>query len=303
MAILVTGGAGFIGSHIVDLLLDNGYEVIVVDNLSTGKISNLNPKAVFYEIDIRSPELEKVFNNHKIEYVFHEAAQASVVVSMNAPMDDMSINIAGSVNLLSLSKKYNIKKFIAASTAAVYGMPEYLPVDEKHRTDLLSFYGLSKYTMENYIKTFGIDYIIFRYSNVYGPRQDCLGEAGVVAIFIDKLTKGLPVEIYGDGEQTRDFVFVEDVARANLMVLQSEIKNKLLNISTNNSISVNELFDIIKDSCNSSSEKIYKEERAGDIKHSRLDNSKIQELCGWENNYTVSEGLNKTVNWSKSMVK
>ncbi len=301
MAILVTGGAGFIGSHIVDLLINKGNEVIIADNLSTGNAANINEKAKFYNIDIRSSELESIFINHKIDYVFHEAAQASVAVSMNFPMEDMTINIFGSINLLTFSKKYNVKKFITASTAAIYGIPEYLPVDEAHKITLLSFYGLSKYTMENYIKMFGIDYVILRYSNVYGPRQDSLGEAGVVAIFIDRMTQNLPIEIHGDGEQTRDFIYVEDVAAANLAVLSPEIKNEMFNISTNNSISINKLFDTIKDSCNSTSEKVYKDERTGDIKHSRLDNSKLKQVSEWSNHYAVEEGLNHTINWVKEV--
>lgn len=299
VAVLVTGGAGFIGSHIVDRLVKKGYGVIIVDNLSNGKVSNINPKAVFYNIDIRSSELENVFENHKIEYIFHEAAQTSVAVSMKLPLDDLSANVLGSLNLLSLAKKFNIKKFIAASTAAVYGMPKILPVNETHRTNLLSFYGLSKYTMENYIKMFGIDYMILRYSNVYGPRQDSLGEAGVIAIFIDRMLKNLPVEIYGDGEQTRDFVFVEDVVNANIMLLESDIKDEILNISTNKTISINKLFDTIKNICGSNSEKIYKNERIGDIRHSRLDNSKIKKLISWTNNCIIDEGLTHTINWAK----
>jgi len=302
MAILVTGGAGFIGSHIVDGLIDKGYEVVVADNLRTGKTDNINSKAVFYNIDIRTPELESIFINHKIEYVFHEAAQASVSSSMNEPMEDLSINIAGSVNLLSFSKKYGVKKFIVASTAAVYGIPHYLPVDEKHNVDLLSFYGLSKYTMENYIKLFGIDYIILRYSNVYGPRQDCLGEAGVVAIFIDRLTKNLSVEMHGDGEQTRDFVFVKDVAKANIMLMESEIINETFNIATNHSISINKLFETIKNISGSSSETISKPERAGDIKHSRLDNAKISDAVGWTSSYDIDNGLKLTADWAKTAV-
>lgn len=295
--VLITGGAGFIGSHIADELIKNKYDVVIADTLVTGKKENINPVAKFYQTDIRDASLEKVFTDNNIEYVIHQAAQASVGVSMNNPCYDMSVNIQGSLNLLSLSKKYNIKKFIVASTAAIYGHPEYLPVDEKHPINPLSFYGLSKYTMEQYIKLFGIDYIIFRYANVYGPRQDALGEAGVISIYLDKMTKGLPVEIHGDGKQTRDFIYVSDIAEANLKAVETENKNITLNLSTDSQKSILELFTIIKNSVNYEKEPVYTAPREGDIKDSSLDNALAMKLLNKRPAVSLEEGLQKTLNW------
>jgi len=299
MAVLVTGGAGFIGSHIVDKLIKEGYEVIVADNLSVGKDHNLNSKAKFYRIDLQSPEIEKIFAENQIDYVSHHAAQASVAVSMRDPIFDLQQNILVSVNLLQNCKKYGVKKFIAASTAAVYGIPEYLPVDENHKITALSFYGLSKMTMESYIKFFGVNYIIFRYANVYGPRQDANGEAGVVSIFIDKMLNNQSIEIHGDGEQTRDFVYVEDIAKANLLVIESDLSNETINISTNYRISINNLFDVLKDISCYKHEAVYTASREGDIKHSILDNSKAKNMLNWNYEINIEEGLKNTIKWKK----
>jgi len=303
MSILITGGAGFIGSHITDELISNGYDVIVIDNFITGKKENINSDAKFYKIDIRNPDLDKVFQENKIEYVIHQAAQASVGVSMNKPDYDMSVNIQGSLNLLSLSSKYGVKKFIAASTAAVYGHPEYLPIDEVHPVSYLSFYGLSKYTMEQYIKLFGLDYVIFRYSNVFGPHQDALGEAGVVSIYMDRMTNRLPVEIHGDGNQTRDFIYVKDIARANLMAVQSEAKNTVLNLSNNSGISVLELYNTLKELSGYTKEPIYTEPRKGDIKDSILDNSLAKNLLGWVPEVPLEQGFKNTIDWYLTTIK
>lgn len=302
MNILVTGGAGFIGSHIVDLLIKNNYKVIIVDNLITGNKNNINPEAKFYNIDIRNNELEKVFLENKINYVIHEAAQVSVGASIKDPYYDMTENIAGTINLLNLCKKHNIQKFVAASSAAVYAQPEYLPVDEKHKVDFLSFYGLSKYTMENYVKLFGIDYILLRYSNVYGPRQDANGEAGVVSIFIDRMSENKPIEIHGDGEQTRDFVFVKDVAAANLACILTKEKNQIINVSTNQKISINDLYSKIKEMTCYSKQPDYTEERTGDIKHSILDNQKAKNVLSWQDKIALHEGIKETVEWKKSIL-
>lgn len=289
--VLITGGAGFIGSHAVDLLIDKGYNVFVVDNLSSGFNSNLNSKATFYNLDINSPDLENVFKENKIDYVFHFAAQASVSYSTQNPTGDATENILGSINVLKFSKKYGVKKFIISSTAAVYGVPEYLPVDEIHNTVCLSFYGLSKLTMEKYTQLFGIDYIIFRFANVYGPRQSAHGEAGVVAIFADKMKNDQGITIDGDGEQTRDFVYVSDIAKVCLNAIQGNIKNEIINVSTNKAISINKLFDIMADKFNYKKTPIHSEERFGDIKHSILDNKKCRELLGFAPATPIEDGL------------
>lgn len=289
--VLITGGAGFIGSHVGDLLFEKGYKVIVVDNLSSGFDYNLNKNAKFYNLDINSPDLEKVFKENKIDYVFHFAAQANVSFSTKFPTVDATENILGSINILQLAKKYGVKKFIPASTAAVYGVPKNLPVDEVHDTTCLSFYGVSKLTMEKYTELFGIDYIIFRFANVYGPRQSAHGEAGVVAIFADKMKKNEDITIHGDGEQTRDFVYVSDISEACLSAIETDIKNEIINVSTNTAISVNKLFEVMAAKYNYKKNPIHDEERPGDIKHSILDNKKCIKLLGITPKTSVEKGL------------
>jgi len=289
--VLITGGAGFIGSHLGDLLIENGYNVFVVDNLSSGDNHNLNKKAKFYNLDINSPDLENIFKENKIDYVFHFAAQASVSFSTKNPTQDATENILGSINVLKFSKKYGVKKFLTSSTAAVYGVPEYLPVDEKHPTTCLSFYGLSKLTMEKYTELFGIDYIIFRFANVYGPRQSAHGEAGVVAIFADKMKQNEEIIIHGDGEQTRDFVYVSDIAEVCLCAIQGEVKNELINVSTDKAISINKLFELMAEKYGYKKTPSYTQARFGDIKHSILDNKKCSELLGIMPSTSVENGL------------
>lgn len=289
--ILITGGAGFIGSHVGDLLINEGYNVFVVDNLSSGNDYNINKKAKFYNLDINSVELENIFKENKIDYVFHFAAQASVSFSTKNPTEDATENILGSINILKFAKKYGVKKFIVSSTAAVYGVPEYLPVDEVHKTTCLSFYGLSKLTMEKYVELFEVDYIIFRFANVYGPRQSAHGEAGVVAIFADKMKNNEEIKIDGDGEQTRDFVYVADIASACLSAIQKDIQNEIINVSTNKAISINKLFELMAEKFGYKKSPIHVEARFGDIKHSILDNKKCAELLGNIPETSVEEGL------------
>lgn len=289
--ILITGGAGFIGSHVSDLLVKNGYNVIVADNLSSGFVCNLNKKAQFYNLDITSADLENIFKKNKIDYVFHFAAQPSVSFSTQNPLEDAKENILGSVNVLNFSKKYKIKKFITVSTAAVYGMPDYLPVDENHPTPCISFYGLSKLTMEKYTQLFGVDYIIFRFANVYGPRQSAHGEAGVVAIFADKMKNNGEIIIDGDGEQTRDFVYVEDISEICLEAIKGDIKNRIVNVSTNKAVSINKLFETMALKFNYTKQPLHAEERFGDIKHSVLSNKKCGLLFGFTPQTSLEEGL------------
>lgn len=293
--VLITGGAGFIGSHVADLLIKEGYSVFVVDNLSSGSDYNINKEVKFYNLDINSPDLEKVFKENKIDFVFHFAAQASVSYSTKYPTEDATENILGSINLLKFCKKYEVKKFITSSTAAVYGVPEYLPVDEGHKTTCLSFYGISKLTMEKYVELFGVDYIIFRFANVYGPRQSAHGEAGVVAIFADKMKNSQEITIHGDGEQTRDFVYVSDIADVCLSAIQigvkGEVKNEIINVSTKEAISINRLFELMAEKYGYKKEPIHTQERIGDIKHSILDNKKCIKLFGFAPTTSVEKGL------------
>lgn len=289
--VLITGGAGFIGSHVGDLLIENGYSVIVADNLSSGLENNLNKKIKFYNLDINSPELENIFKENKIDYVFHFAAQPSVSFSTLHPKEDAIENIIASINVLNFSKKYGIKKFITASTAAVYGIPQHLPLDETHDTTCLSFYGVSKITMEKYVELFGLDYIIFRFANVYGPRQSAHGEAGVVAIFADKMKNNEDITIHGDGEQTRDFVYVADIAQVCLLALEKDVNNEVINVSTNTAISINKLFEVMRSKCGYKKLPIYDKERPGDIKHSILDNKKCIDLFGFTPKTSIEKGL------------
>lgn len=303
MKVLVTGGAGFIGSNVVDELIINNHEVCVVDNLSTGKIDNLNNKAVFYKCSITNIDaLELIFKIEKPEVVYHFAAQISVQTSLKKPNFDANINIVGTINLLECCRKYKIKKVIYPSSAAVYGNPEYLPIDENHPIEPISFYGISKHTPEHYIKTFcslyDIKYTIFRYSNVYGTRQDPKGEGGVVSIFIDKFLKNEPPIIFGDGEQIRDFIYVKDIAKANLLAL-SKGDNEVLNVSTNVPMTVNTLFKIMKKVFNSDVMAAYLEARQGDIFNSYLNNILAREVLGWNVEYDFEDGVRETINYYK----
>lgn len=289
--ILVTGGAGFIGSHVVDTLIYNGFNVISVDLKPT---KYKNEKALYFTCDINSKDFDLIFEQYKITKIIHLAAQASVSYSIKNPTTDAQCNILASIKIIELSKKYNIEQIIASSTAAVYATPEYLPVDEKHPTSYLSPYAISKHAMEEYLKTSGVNYIICRFSNVYGPRQSAEGEAGVVAIFADRMSKNLPVQIHGDGEQIRDFVYVGDVAKALLLLVKSEIKNEIFNVSSNTKNTINNLFDNLKKILNYPLEANYTPPREGDIRESILENSKIKTMLGFECEVVLEEGL-KTV--------
>lgn len=302
MNILVTGGAGFIGSNIVDLLIDNGYDVIVVDNMSTGKKENINKKARFYNIDITDDDLYKVFEDEKIDIVIHHAAQIDIQRSINDPVFDAKVNIVGTINLLECCIRYGIKKIVYASSAAVYGDPEYLGVDEEHKVNPISYYGISKHTPEHYIKVYnelyGLKYTILRYANVYGIRQDPKGEGGVISIFIDKMLNGERPVIFGDGNQTRDFIYVKDVAKANLLALEKG-DNEIINISTNKATTINELVEIMNKFMEEPLKPIYKEPRKGDILHSYLDNKKAKDVLGWKPDYELEDGLKETIEYYK----
>jgi len=300
MEVLVTGGAGFIGSNIVDGLIKEGHKVIVVDNLSTGKKENLNEKAEFYQFDIRDQELEKVFEENNIIHVIHHAAQIDVQHSIKDPLFDAQNNILGTINVLEMAKEYEVEKIIYASSAAVYGEPDYLPVDEEHPIKAMSPYGITKHTPEHYIKMYSelydLKYTIFRYSNVYGPRQDPKGEGGVVSIFVDKMLAEERPVIFGDGEQTRDFIHVYDIVKANLLALEKG-DNILVNISTESRDSVNDLVDYLNEVLPYSLEAINEEARKGDILHSSLANGKAKELLDWSPDYDLRAGLEQTVEY------
>lgn len=296
MNVLVTGGAGFIGSHTVDKLISAGISTVVIDRAEP---KYKNDQAVYHRLDLNDPATEEVFKAHSFDCVIHLAAQASVAVSVANPVKDASDNIMASVRVVEYCKKYGVKKIIVSSSAALYAVPQYLPVDEKHPVSFLSPYAISKHTMEEYVRLSGLEYIIFRYANVYGPRQDPHGEAGVVSIFIEKMIKDLPLEIHGDGEQTRDFVYVADVAETNCRAVISPASGVVLNVSTNTRTSVNELFDLIRQNTDYTLSPNRAPSRAGDIKHSVLDNASVERILDFKPETALSDGLKETVEFFK----
>ncbi len=305
--VLITGGAGFIGSHIADKFDEKNYEIIIVDNLVGGKLENIEhlKNYKFYEVDIRDREsLKKVFEENKnIKCVFHEAAQVSVSVSTNNVLYDAEENIIGLINVLDMCREFKVEKILFASTAAAYGIPEESVSKENSKIEPLAPYGLTKVFGENYIRMynslFGLDYIIFRYSNVYGPRQSAHGEAGVVSIFNDKIRANEPVYIDGDGEQTRDFIYVKDVAKANYIAAVENVKNITMNVSTNEKTSINELFNTMKKYLGYKLEANYREPRLGDIRDSRLCNELLRKNTSWDYEYSLDEGLKEYAEFNK----
>ncbi|KZZ85064.1 NAD-dependent epimerase/dehydratase family protein [Bacillus sp. SJS] len=306
MKVLVTGGCGFIGSHIVDLLVQEQHDVMVVDDLSTGKQQNVNQKAQYMVSSINAPEFDAAVEKFKPEAIIHQAAQVSVPRSIDNPFKDEEINIRGSLSVIESAKKHGVRKIIFASSAAVYGNPEYLPVDADHPTKPLAPYGVSKFSVEKYLQMaqslYGIDYTILRYGNVYGPRQDALGEGGVIAIFAEALSRGEAPFIFGDGEQTRDFVYVGDVAQANVKALTSG-DNKILNVSSADKITIKELFFLMNEISGNSLEPIFKEERSGDIRDSVLSNSDTILALDWNAEVNLPQGLANTLEFYKSASK
>lgn len=300
--VLVTGGAGFIGSHVVEKLIEKGYKVAVVDNLSTGKKNNIKGYEVeLYHCDITDAiHLFQVVESFQPDYIIHLAAQVSVSESVKSITYDSMVNIQGSINVIEAARKYSVKRIVFSSTAAVYGNPEYLPIDISHKTNPTSPYGLSKYTVEKYLQLshelYGLDYTILRYSNVYGPRQDSKGEGGVVAIFADKLSNQERPIIYGNGNQTRDFVYVEDVAEANVLSIKYK-QNGIYNISTCERISVIDLLNAMHNVTNNTIKPIYKEKRKGDIKDSVLENKSALKNLFWYPKVSLEEGIKYTLEY------
>ena len=299
MKILVTGGAGFIGSHIVDLLIKSSIEVIIIDNLTTGMSCNLNPEAKFYQEDILGDRFGEILKAEKPDIVIHHAAQVQVRKSLEEPLFDCQQNISASVRLIELCKQHFVKKIIYASTGgAAYGEPHYLPVDEEHPLRPLSPYGLSKHTVERYLDiaafNHGLDYTVLRYSNVYGPRQNPHGEAGVIAIFLEIMMSGNRPTIFGDGSSTRDYVYVEDVARANLVVLNAG-NRKTYNVSTGVQTSLKELYGNLVTGIGVSLDPIYASSRQEEVHKIALAYNKIKNELGWEPLTSLEDGLRKTI--------
>ncbi len=300
--IIVTGGAGFIGSWVCEAYISEGHEVLVIDNLSTGSESNIPPEAEFIECDVRDHrELEKAFRQFRPEVVNHHAAQINVRDSVEDPSFDAEVNIGGSINVLRLCVEHKTEKFIFSSTGgALYGEPEKLPADESTPALPLSPYGISKLATENYVryhsKNHGFGHVILRYANVYGERQNPEGEAGVIGIFCENIISGKPCLIFGDGEQTRDYVHVSDVSRANL--LAANLKEEgTFNIGTSVESSVNDIARILGEVTKTGFKTIHEKQRPGEVRRISLDCSLAAEKLGWSAQVALREGLLRTWNW------
>ena len=304
MRITVTGGAGFIGSHLVDRLIEDGHTVQVIDNLYTGNKEFVHSKAQFVELDIRDPKLYSVLEEFRPDYIFHEAAQTEVSTSMSDPMLDCDINLMGLINLLNAAVKLDVKKFLMPSSAAVYGNLDTLPLNEEMIGNPSSFYGLTKLTTEHYLRiyyeAFGLPYICYRYSNVFGPRQGNGGEGGVISIFAKATVKGSPIIIYGDGKQTRDFIYVDDVVEANILGMQHQVTG-IYNVSTGISSSVNLLVDEFRNISGKDIEVVYDKPRLGDIRDSVLATDKSEKELLFKAKYNLHDGLIKTYEYFKTV--
>ena len=306
MKILVTGGAGFIGSTIVDAYIQHGHQVVVVDNLVTGRFSNLNPEVSFYQLDIRSSNLAQIFEKERPDVVNHHAAQMDVRRSVSDPLYDADVNVKGSLNLLECVRKYDVSQVIYSSSGGtVYGEPEYLPCDESHPIHPICPYGGTKYMMEMYLyiyrEMYGINYVVFRYPNVFGPRQDPKGEAGVVAIFAGHMIRGEQVIIHGDGEQARDFVYVEDCARANVLALEKTDGGYVYNLGAGEPTSVNQVFSALKEITSYPHDPVFGPARLGETRKIYLSAEKAKRELNWMPAVSLKEGLEKTVEYFKAM--
>jgi len=294
--VLVIGGAGFIGSHVVDALVKKGLETAVIDNLSSGNKENLNKKSKFYEVDIKDEKISHIFDREKPDYVFHLAAQINVRKSIENPIEDADINILGSLNILNNCVKNKIKKIIFSSSGgAIYGDDVKIPTSENEKEKPISPYGIAKLTVENYLEFFkrvdGLDYVALRYANVYGPRQNSKGEAGVIAIFIDNLLNNGKIIINGSGGQTRDYIYVKDIAKANLLALKL---NGIFNVGTGIETNINELYKKIKNIMKVNVKLEHGEAIKGEQMRSCLDYSKIKKK-EWDFDYDLDKGLKETV--------
>ena len=302
MKVLVTGGAGFIGSHVVDACLGAGHDVVIIDDLSTGKQSNVNANARLYVADIRdAAAVDNVLAAEKPDAICHLAAKANVRESMEKPVLYAEVNIIGSLNLLEAARKYGVKKIVYASTGgAVYGEPEYFPVDEKHPVNPLDCYGASKHQVEHYLfiykKSYGLDYTVLRFPNVYGPRQDPYGEAGVVAIWTAQMMAGQQPVINGTGEQVRDFVYVGDIARANVLALEAG-SGEIINLGAGIGTSINEVFYALQEATGATCEEKHAPAKLGEVFKIYLDASKAKELLDWEPQVLLKDGIQRTVEY------
>lgn len=300
MRILVTGGAGFIGSHVVDALLEQDHTVSVIDDLSTGKASNVNPRAHFYRADICDQEaLQRIFEQERPEIISHQAAKADVRESLEKPILYAQVNILGTLNLLEHARRYGVQKIIYAGTGgATYGEPQMLPVTEDHPVNPLDPYGASKHHVEHYLYlyhyNYGIKYTVLRYPNVYGPRQNPFGEAGVIAIFAFKMLNGITPTIYGTGEKERDFTYVGDVARANVLAL-TRGDNAIYNIGSGCGTKIATIYQKLQQVTGFASPPQYAPDKPGEVFRIYLDAGKAKRELGWEPMVSLDEGLRRTV--------
>ncbi|MEK6855032.1 MAG: NAD-dependent epimerase/dehydratase family protein [Nanoarchaeota archaeon] len=301
MKILVTGGAGFIGSHVAELLIENGHDVVVIDNLSSGVKNSIDSRAKFYEVDLAdNSRVQYIFDKERFDVVYHLAAQIDVRKSVDNPVEDARVNVLASLNLLELSVKHGIKHFIFSSTGgAIYGDNVAIPTNEESLEKPLSPYGCAKLSIEKYLNyynaVYGLKYTALRYSNVYGPRQNPHGEAGVIAIFFNKMLRNESPIIFG-GFQTRDFVFVEDVARANLLVL-SDTKSEVYNVGAGFETSISGLFEKMNSFFGGKFISEYREKKKGEQERSCLNYDKIKKNLEWKPEIMIDEGLKKTHDW------
>jgi len=299
LKVLVTGGAGFIGSHLVDALIEQGHEVVVIDNLSTGFQDNVNPHARLYKISIGDEKLAEVFERERPQIVNHHAAQVDLRKSVAEPVFDARENILGSLNVIVNAVRFGVEKLIYASSGgAVYGEPQYLPVDENHPINPVSQYGVSKHAVEHYLYLYGLgyglNYVVLRYANVYGPGQNPLGEAGVVAIFARQMLRGEQPTIFGQGDKTRDYTHVSDMVRVNLLAMERG-RNAIYNVGTGVETSDQEIFDTLAEALGYHGTPLYASVRKGEIQRICLDCSKAEKELGWRPKLTLKEGIGKTV--------
>ncbi len=304
MKILITGGAGFIASHIADAYIELGHDIVIIDNLSTGFAENLNPNAKFYKLDITSPEIIEVFEKEKFDMISHHAAQMNIRFSVENPIIDSNINILGSLNLYEAAVKTGVKKVIFASTGgAIYGETDIIPTPETTELRPCSPYGISKLTNEKFLfyynQVYNLAYTILRYANVFGSRQNPQGEAGVVAIFINKMLRGEQPIINGDGLYTRDYIHISDVVTANILSLNDNNPN-IYNIGTGIETTTNEIFRIIKNSINADCPEVHGEAKKGEQRRSCISYKKIKQELNWEPKISLEQGIKETVDFFRN---
>lgn len=303
--VLVTGGAGFIGSHLVDRLLSLGHRVVVVDDLSTGRLQNLNKGAIFYHTSVTHQGLEEIFEREQPTIVDHHAAQISISESVKDPIKDAEVNIQGTLRLIELSRRYGVEKFIFPSSGgSIYGEPNSVPCDETHSINPLSPYALSKYVAEEYLKLYyhlyRLNHVVLRYGNVYGPRQNPHGEAGVVAIFGLAMLEGKHPRINGTGDQERDFLAVSDVVEANILAMREG--HGAYNIGTGGGTSVNKIFSLLKSITKYRGRPEYGPAKPAEVFKISLDSSKFENQFGWKPVVTLEDGLSATIEYFRQVV-